>query len=218
MRATTSRTADTTEWLTSLWQKLQPWTLASAVTVTAFAGAPALDTLGLPSGEAYVAKLGPSETSGASPASTENLSLSLEEQVAAYGRAQREARLAIAILTQLRADVALPEVQEYLDTIDSVLDTTPDATSLEHTQSFSLGLHAARLQLLNQASSLRLWLKVADALNPDAVEHRVPHRFVVWDEDEHVEEPLRLTRADLRVRRAVARFFGDDGDPAASRS
>lgn len=218
MRATTSRTADTSEWLASLWQKLQPWTLASAVTATAFGGAPAVDTLDLPFGDRYVAQLGPSDASRTSPASAENLSLSLEERIATYSRAQHEAKLALALLSDLRSDVGLPEVQEYLDTIDRVLEAAPDATSLEQTQMFTLGLHGARLQLLNEASSLRLWLKVAHILNPDSVEHRVPHRFVAWEQDEHVEEPLRFTRSDLRARRTVARFFGDDGDPAVSRS
>lgn len=218
MRATTSRTADTTEWLTSLWEKLQPWTLATAMTATAFAGAPALDTLALPNGDMNVAYLGPSEASVTSPASGENLSVSLEEQIATYLRAQHEARVALAILRDLRVDVGLPEVQEYLDAIDKVLAATPDATSLAQTQTFTLGLQGARLQLLNEASSLRLWLKVADLLEPDADDHRVPHRFVQWEQAEYLEEPLRFSKSDLKVRRTVARFLGGDGDSPASRA
>jgi hypothetical protein len=204
--------------LALLWQKLQPWTLASALTVTTFAGAPALDMLGLPTGGMYVANLGPSEASGVSPATADNLSPSFEDRIATYDRAQREAKLARAILGALRPDVAMPEVQEYLDAIDRVLEATPNVTSLEETQTLVLGLHGARHQLLNQASSLRLWLKVAHIVNPDALEHRVPLRFVAWEQGEQVEESLRPRRSHLRTRRTVARFFEDDGDSKASRS
>lgn len=67
-------------------------------------------------------------------------------------------------------------------------------------------------ELLDQASSLRLWLEAAHSSSPEESEYRVPHRFVVWEEPlEELEEPLHFNQEALRIRRVLARFFGDGG-------
>jgi hypothetical protein len=218
VRGATIQTADTTEWLAALWQKLQPWTIASAVVASGLAGAPATDTLGLPDGELYVARLAPHGRGVGSQVGAENLPLSFEEQVAAYQQAQAEAKRALAILQGMRDEVGLPEFREYLDAIDGVLEATPDVTSLAQTQAFTLGLQAARLQLLDQTTSLRVWLKLASVLDPETEDFKVPHRFIVWDQNDHEEEPFRFSKSELRARQSVARFLGDDGDSSTSRA
>lgn len=218
MRPATTQTADTTEWLADLWQKLQPWTIATAVATSGLAGAPATDTLGLPDGQRYVARLAPPGSAVSALVGAEDPPLSFEEQILAYQQAQAEAKRALAILREMRDEVGLAEFREYLDAIDRVLEATPDVTSLTQTQRFTLGLQAARLQLLDQTTSLRVWLNLASVLDPDTEDFRVPHRFIVWDQNDHEEEPLRFSKSELRARHSVARFLGDDGDSSTSRA
>lgn len=218
MRPATMQTADTTEWLAVLWQKLQPWTIATAVAASGLAGAPATDTLDLPDGQLYVARLAPPRSAVSALVGAEDPPLSFEEQILAYQQAQAEAKRALAILREMQDEVGLAEFREYLDAIDRVLEATPDVTSLTQTQRFTLGLQAARLQLLDQTTSLRVWLKLASVLDPATEDFKVPHRFIVWDQNDHEEEPLRFSKSELRVRQSVARFLGDDGDSSTSRA
>jgi hypothetical protein len=205
-------TADPTEWLASLWSKLQPWVLAAGV-MLGTTNAPAMDTLGLASGPRFIAQLASNDV----PTTTSEFSLSPQERFELYRTAQAEAGIAQIVLQELRSHIELPEAKAYLDAIDEVLEATPDVTSLEQTQAFTMGLQGARVQLLRTTASLQLWLRIAHAVAPEEA-HDVPERFMARAAEKPADEPLVFNSASMKARRLVRSFLGDDANSQTGRS
>jgi len=58
-------------------------------------------------------------------------------------------------------------------------------------------------------------MKLAGLVDPTAEDHRVPLRFVRWEEPV-VGEPLTLGDPRFDTRQAVLRFLGENADPLSS--
>lgn len=207
MRTTLALTADPSEWLTQILRRLQPWAMATGI----LACSPATDTLGLSSAASYMAPFAMDD--GSSVALEQQLTY--EEKRSLYIAAQTEASNAQSMLRGLSFHLELDEVKAYVDAIYEVLGATSDVTSLNQTQLFTFGLQAARIQLLESTSSLKLWLKVAQVVVPDAEFHRVPERFVKRDIQDD-EEPLVFSETAIDARSLVGSFLGQDADSPAS--
>jgi hypothetical protein len=133
--------------------------------------------------------------------------------------AMAEAKLAQSLLHELKGHIGLVDVRTYLDSIDNVLSATGDVTDLAQMTLFARGLQAARSRLVEETSSLHVWLKVAQALDPSAESHVVPGRFVVreevaLDDDALIGSYVRSASTKL----LVDRFFGEYVDSSQSRS
>lgn len=140
---------------------------------------------------------------------------SIDEQIAAYREASKEAKIAIRILNGIGGQIGLPEVNDYTSSISALLATTSEGLSFEEAKHMSSWLKSLRGQLVDQASSFKSWLRVAELINPDGGPHPVPSRFVRrevpvenmgWGDD---------LASDARVRRSMATLLGDNADPAS---
>lgn len=131
--------------------------------------------------------------------------------------ARHELETAQRLLEAMRTDSA-PEVDRYLQGLATTLSQETGRDLDLHTlPALTDALRSARETLLNDASTYTRWVNLARAIQNDPEAWlTVPERFVVWADP--APEPAPLAEDDvseLRVRRAVRAFWGDDADSSS---
>ncbi len=203
---------NTSEWVSTLKQRLIAW--AFLVASAGVAGSPATDMIGLGSQRGHVADVG---TPAFLHASNANASqhFSMEDERVVKDNAQREAQMALRIIDALRKDVGSHEAGVYLEAVAGVLAGAEQMASIREVGWLAAGLRAARTRLLDEASSYSGWLRWAETIDPGGA-HRVPARFV-RHEILASSESWDLTLSESRVMDAVVDFAGEHADLGASR-
>jgi hypothetical protein len=137
----------------------------------------------------------------------------------AFATKLERTRLEIAIAQRLlRAfgDEFLPEFDGYLSTLDVVLRT--EVNSLSAAERLGLGLRQARVAFENEASSVRVWARLAACVDgKDESGRRVPRRFVRVQAPEP-DLPIAEEWPSYRVRHAVRSFADVDADTSPATS
>ncbi len=187
----------------SIWKKLSAWALAAA-----FVGAsPAI--YAAPQPVFYSGSPAIVESYGTSPATTaagDSATTNLEG-------VRHEVAVAQRLLKTFGADF-LPEFETYLTTLDVVLST--EITSLSHAERLGSGLRMARVRFEEEASSVKVWARLASCIDMKPVTgRRVPRRFIKVRVRED-EAPFGNERSNLWVRKTARDFASVDADPSSS--
>lgn len=130
-------------------------------------------------------------------------------------RAREELDVTSRILTAFRNDL-VPEFVAYLNELDKAFGAFEHRVDIEQLRALASRLALARSNFAVEASTVALWFRLSEAMDPMHVgPRRVPERFVVAYEPEP-EPDLSWSESDARVDRTLRELFEGDADPAAS--
>jgi hypothetical protein len=184
-----------------IWKKLSAWAVAAAV----IGASPAISAAP-PQSVFYPGSPVLSEPYGSHVAITTEDGFRANLEVVRH-----EISVAQRLLTTFGADF-LPEFETYLTTLDAVL--SHEITSLSHGERLGFGLRMARVRFEEEASSVKVWARLASCIDQKPViGRRVPRRFVKVRVREN-EAPFGNERSNLWVRKTARDLANGDADPS----
>jgi|GEM_PF-5389029 len=197
----TSRTA-------GIWRKLCAWAAAA----TFLGASPAM--WAAPPQTAFYSGCALSEFGHATSAGTTGTATTTTtgtEYQANLEEVRHELAVAQRVLTTFGGDF-LPEFETYLTTLDAIL--SPEVTSLAHAERLGFGLRLARVRLEEEASSVKVWARLASCIDQKPVNgRRVPARFVKARVRE-AEPPIGSELSSAWARNTARDFARGDADPS----